>query len=537
MKYGQRLDELSVPAWNLHNIDYNSLKHQIKTHTVRDQAAAAATATAIAIPGRLGPGGRDPALQRFEDGFYDELAAQHDRVGLFVATKADEISRRLQYLSDQVRRLIARCTDDPRGLSVKRRRKLAKYQLQTDECGRDVDALRRFVDAQVTAFRKILKKYRKWTGSTTLGARFGENVLDSPKSFTRHDFSPLQMHCEELQADVERASLIGGSKAGLHHDDIASSPSSSRRASTRSSQTAVAPAEPPWHATTYWNEYEHGSGNDDDDADSYVIYINPDEGDEFPGLAQVRAMFAAPVNRVRHWLGRYQTHRRGQQRRAHSHSAGTARESQPLVNHLHNPSDGNGDGDGDDDTVFSPADYFSINRHAAAAATEADATTEDDNNTGYVSSSSERPYVSSPYNYRYHPDYHHHHTDARLARYRDRVLTRSVALAFAAAFVLLGVSGALVATGRRRMRVEVDAAAAVGAVASLLCACVGLGAMLHRQYPPSLSPSLPSSSSQPPHHHVPGCSCWYAMAVWSAFVAACALDGMLLVLVVGNSGV
>ena len=67
------------------NIDYNSLKHHIKAHTTRDQA------TAIAIPGRP-----NTALKKFEDDFYAELCGQHARVGMFVASKADEIARRLR---------------------------------------------------------------------------------------------------------------------------------------------------------------------------------------------------------------------------------------------------------------------------------------------------------------------------------------------------------------------------------------------------------------------------------------------------------
>jgi SPX domain protein involved in polyphosphate accumulation len=84
MKYGEQLEQESVPQWSLHNLDYNSLKHEIKTHTTRNQA------TAIAIPGQ-----QDHALRKFEDGLYLELCRQHDRVGLFVNSKADEISRRL----------------------------------------------------------------------------------------------------------------------------------------------------------------------------------------------------------------------------------------------------------------------------------------------------------------------------------------------------------------------------------------------------------------------------------------------------------
>lgn len=66
------------------NVDYNSLKREIKVHTTKDQG------TAIAIPGQP-----DFALTKFEDALFRELVLQHDRVDLFVSSKASEITRRL----------------------------------------------------------------------------------------------------------------------------------------------------------------------------------------------------------------------------------------------------------------------------------------------------------------------------------------------------------------------------------------------------------------------------------------------------------
>ena len=66
------------------NLDYNALKREVKVHTRRDQARA------VAIPGH-----HDVALARFEERFYDELCAQHDRVDLFVSSKAAEVASRL----------------------------------------------------------------------------------------------------------------------------------------------------------------------------------------------------------------------------------------------------------------------------------------------------------------------------------------------------------------------------------------------------------------------------------------------------------
>ena len=66
------------------NLDYNSLKHEIKVHTTRDQA------TAMVIPGH-----QDTALTKFEERLYQELCNQHGRVDMFIKSKADEITRRL----------------------------------------------------------------------------------------------------------------------------------------------------------------------------------------------------------------------------------------------------------------------------------------------------------------------------------------------------------------------------------------------------------------------------------------------------------
>lgn len=54
-------------------------------HTNKDEAKA------IAIPGQ-----HDTHLAKVENELYHELCTQHDRAGLFVTAKADEINRRLR---------------------------------------------------------------------------------------------------------------------------------------------------------------------------------------------------------------------------------------------------------------------------------------------------------------------------------------------------------------------------------------------------------------------------------------------------------
>ena len=69
----------------------------------------------------------------------------------------------------------------------------------------------RFVGAQRTAFQKLLKKYKKWTGSSALGVRFRAEVLDRPISFSNRDFEPLLTQWTEVLAAV-RAPFIDRGK-------------------------------------------------------------------------------------------------------------------------------------------------------------------------------------------------------------------------------------------------------------------------------------------------------------------------------------
>ncbi|KAI3326152.1 hypothetical protein HD806DRAFT_437998 [Xylariaceae sp. AK1471] len=494
MKYGERLEEASVPGWSLHNVDYNSLKHQIKVHTTKDQAT-----TAIAIPGQ-----QDDTLKRFEDRFYLELRSQHDHVGLFVTSKADEVSRRLRHLSSLVHQLMLKCTDT-RGLSTKRQQRFVKYQARIEECGQDIKALGRFVDAQVTAFRKILKKYKKWTGSTTLSSRFKENVLASPKSFTNYNFAPLQLQHQELRATLEAASPFD---TNMPEPRPTESRNNSSRRSRRSSHSTTVTTTMTPTAYSYWNEYEHSSevGEHDDD-NTYVIYINPNADDEFPGLAYLKNMFGAPVNQVRHWLKSQKS--KDVSSSTQTIAATSPSETQSLLGALHNSRTNTGSSIA---AASSPTDYFSIGIHHPCVAMTNNEPTEDES---LFSEEGGELHHHYPHSLGFFPSSSSSAADYKIEQYQDKVLTRGVVIAFVAAFVLFGISSLLFATGRHHLRLEVDAGATVGSAASLFCACMGLGAMLYRQYPSGYL---------------------YSLAVWTAFMTMCVLNGMLLVLVVGSSG-
>lgn len=463
MKFGEQLERESVPEWSLHNLDYNSLKHEIKVHTTRHQAVA------MAIPGH-----RDEALTRFEDGLYMELVHQHERLHLFVSSKADEISRRLEHLAKSIYRWIRKpmeemTTDD----AIKYQRRFAKYERELVRCGGDIQALSRFTNAQVVAFRKILKKYKKWTGSTSLTGRFNDNVLSDPKSFTRRDFSPLQDRYDEITCTL-RASAPVLSEPSSPESVPQSLPervlSQSCNFSTIPDRGSSCRPQPQFEALPppqipsqikYWNEYDNGSECGTDEG--YAIYINPEESMNFPGFDYLQGILKIPYEKAKGWL-----------------RLDRSAEERPLLTANHLP------------RGYSAATFNS----------------ESDEEGGYASSDG---FPTTGYATHYAlPSLNQQAT----LRYREDVFFWGTIGCFMASFILLAVAGVLIFTGKHKLRAEVDAGVTVGVVASLFSACSALGMTMYRRDPLPLT---------------------YKLMVWGSFVASCLLNGMLLILVVGNA--
>jgi hypothetical protein len=374
---------------------------------------------------------------------------------------------------------------------VRRQRRFAKHENELLQCGDDILSLQRFVGAQVVAFRKILKKYRKWTGSLTLGSRFRDTVLSHPKSFTRRDFSHLQAQHDNLLAALRAALPATDSSGSLTPASISTAPCVHASEVVSPSETIAAP-EPP-QQEGYWNEYDHGSeaGDADHNQDSaYAIYINPDEDMGFPGIATLTAFFKAPIKRVNLWMSNS------------SGGSGSGSEDEEQARLLPPSSDG----------------YGSVNSGYFTSRAGANSDTEAEDETPILSgrrgsygyaSSEEFPIGYKPY-YAAVPSIREQH----LVRSRERVLFWGIWACLAASFALMGIAAILIKTGKHKMRLEVDAGVTLGIVASLGAACAGLGMSFSRQ--DQLG--------------------WVnVLAVWSTFMAACILNGMLLVLVVGNA--
>ncbi|KAL8688580.1 MAG: hypothetical protein Q9224_004848, partial [Gallowayella concinna] len=176
------------------NVDYNDLKRFIKIRTTRGQGEA------LLIPGLENEA---KALKAFENEFYHQLTDQHQRVDLFVQSKAGEINRRLIHLDKQVGQLQQRyALHQPGKISVKRLERYSRAEEAAEKAGEEIKSLARFVGAQKLAFIKLLKKYRKWTRSSTLESRFRPKVLDQPTAFSNKNFEPLLTQYTEVLAAV-----------------------------------------------------------------------------------------------------------------------------------------------------------------------------------------------------------------------------------------------------------------------------------------------------------------------------------------------
>lgn len=339
-----------------------------------------------------------------------------------------------------------------------------------------------------------------------MGARFKENVLSQPKSFTRRDFTPLQQAYEELLSTVRAATPARSLPESPTLDDSGPVYSEQEINARQSLRRVTIQTGPPqtysYHFPAeqnnggYWNEYENGSEGGDM-ADEYVIYIDPDEGSS-PDLKSVLRAITAPFAKARSWVKARQLERQ----------ALLSRESSSTIAYGTNDAASPGSGNGDYFTIPPGRRVLSAGNDSNTAV-ETDAEEDLEPDAGGYSSSEEFP-----------SGYEAHYADLpsvndqRMNLYKNRVMFLATSCLFAMSFLLLGIATVLVLTGRHKLAAEVDAAATLGSVASIGCGCIALALTMAR---------------------------WEVLGfvnravVVVTFCTTCVLNGLLLVLVMGNT--
>ena len=322
----------------------------------------------------------------------------------------------------------------------------------------------------------------------SLVTRFKSDVLGNPKSFTQRDFSQIQAKFTNLLDKIhafspseseptspsadERSSMGGDIRPPSICDG--NGPQISRRESRRKIRQADLATIP--EQACYWNEYDNGSEAGEPE-DCYTIFINPDESDSiFPDMTTILAILTLPLSKARRLFHRSDRHHwLSDPTETSALLPATADRNRP--NSVHTTSDSDG---------YSSADEFLFSRLHALHSSRAQAS----------------PFTS--------PQERH------AALFKKNALFWGALGAFILSFVLLGIAGVLLATGRKKARIEVDAGVTLGAVASLSCAVAAL------------------------------CMTWYRgrlgrvgiggwCVVGATFAAAAVLDCLLLVVVVGDT--
>lgn len=217
MKFGDTLYQRSVPKWAAYNFKYNELKHLIKTKT----SAGAVGPLDIPTQGRS-------RWQELDNQLLRLLQAEYDNVTLFMKSKQGEIDRRVGHLEKQVRIAEHAVAENQLDRPILQARKYQRLVKDAEEISDEVQNLARFAAVQKTAFRKLLKKYRKWTGSTNLQTRVDVEVFSSEK--LRTDYSDYQQHLTELST-ILTEELAGPMLTGKTRD---SSTERRNRVSTQS---------------------------------------------------------------------------------------------------------------------------------------------------------------------------------------------------------------------------------------------------------------------------------------------------------------
>ncbi|KAF9772675.1 hypothetical protein IL306_009599 [Fusarium sp. DS 682] len=313
----------------------------------------------------------------------------------------------------------------------------------------------------------------KWTGSTTLGIRLYENILSDPKSFTRRDFSPLQQRYDDITCTLHAAA------PALSEPSSPESPAQSYR---RQSLSGSFNSTDRHLANRTQPNFDFLPPPQMEEPAKY--WNEYDDGSECAADDDGYAIYINPDESTSfpgfdYLKGIFKAPMR-KAKCWFKHNKPQERQSLLGAN-------------------YSPYQYSSTTFNNSS---------ESDEEAGYASSDG---FPSTGYATHYAlPSLNQQ--QAHL--YREKTLFWGTVSSFAVSLLLLLVAGTLISTGRHKLRAEVDAGVTVGVVASLFTACSALGMTLYRHGRLSF-----------PH----------LLAVWTTFIACCILNGMLLILVVGNS--
>lgn len=449
MKFGAVLDQQSVPEWSLHNIDYNDLKRRIKIRTSKIDKS-------ISIPGTTQP----DKTADLEDELYDLLRCEHERAGRFVSCKLGECHRRLEHQKNVLAKAQQPRTSTPRSL-LKQLKRLTAAENAILRVGQDLQDLCRFIAANRLAIIKLLKKYRKWTGTSGLESRVRRDFFEQPECFTRRNVKKLQNDQSNLLAETRTVISKIPESSSTEQSSAGSIPSIEQPLDPDSQaareQKATLQAEPEAMQPSYWNEYEFGSEAGDEEP--YTINFYPEQHSPFPGSATLAKFGRFLSNSFR------------------SPSTTQLPPTDPIIDEetaLLRPQTGRSTPS--DDTLTEAGAGASSPPHILIQAPTRIGT----NSSSKILRPSVRGRPPRSRYYSNFPRYSYYPPSAEQSAYRTKLLARASAACFLVAALVLALIGVFAASGRRKAAVRVYAATLVGVGGCLLLALAGLGCHLAR---------------------------------------------------------
>ena len=217
-----------MPKWAAYNVNYNQLKHLIKVRT----------STGSAIPVSI-PSASVSRWHDLENELYSVIEQEYENVALFLRSKQGEIERRLSHLEKQVQAAQKAVEHGALDRPILQARKYQRLVKDAESIGDEVENISRFAAVQKTAFRKILKKYRKYTGSSALQHRLEVEVFSS--GALQVDYADYLQRLS-AQSHTISSQLAGPMLSGSRFQSPRKATASAGDVSNRSNAKAIATA-------------------------------------------------------------------------------------------------------------------------------------------------------------------------------------------------------------------------------------------------------------------------------------------------------
>ncbi|KAI6248580.1 hypothetical protein HI914_03535 [Erysiphe necator] len=358
------------------------------------------------------PGHEDERFQQFENLFYEELSNQHDRVDLFVKSKVDEIHCRLQTLQRQVFRLASKYVLDAKHNESLNSRCRDKFIRYERHIEKCGEDIRN-LKKFVAAQRVAFHKILKKYTKWTSSKALKELFIDEVLS------NPKSFVRRDFDSLISQyLNLLRTLRTAVPDSDKFKDENYLRPVSQQTFNKIHMESQ---SQNTYWNEYDDGSEVEEE---PYIVYIDPNS-ESFPGAKTLASMFLKakrPVDKVREWLAPVST-------------------------------------SGERQSLFHKNDRLFEQDSTIGTEIIEDCASYSDLQNGYSTF-----YNTTILNF----------NKQILDSKRDSFLIHTVIGCYAASLTLLLIVWLLATTGKKKLRVEVDTGVAIGIIASLLFALIGI---------------------------------------------------------------